>query len=293
VNLQHFMDKIQTAGTDLGLKILAGLAVLIIGRWVAKRLTGIVRRLMARAKVDEMLVRFIGNLLYAVLLVFIILAAVGQLGVQTTSFVAVLGAAGLAVGLALQGSLGNFAAGVLIVLFRPYRVGDFIEVGHIAGVVEEVQIFTSVLVTLDNKKVIVPNGQIMNGTITNYSAKEHRRVDAVASVSYAEDLDRVRSVLLAMMGDDARILKDPAPAIVVLELAASSVNLSVRCWVKPVDYWLVFFHVNEQIKKCFDRAGINIPFPQQDVHLYQHGLEAGARSSAAGISGRQPGAPPA
>jgi len=244
--------------------------ILIIGRWVARRLANLVRRLMTRAKVDEMLVRFVGNLSYAVLLTFVVLAAVGQLGVQTTSFIAVLGAAGLAVGLALQGSLGNFAAGVLLVLFRPYRVGDYIEAGGIAGVVEEVQIFTSVLITPDNKKIIIPNGQIMAGTITNYSAKEQRRVDVVAGVSYSDDLDKVRSVLQAIIAADGRILADPAPTIAVLELGDSSVNFTVRCWVKTADYWAVFFDLNEQIKKRFDAEKISIPFPQRDVHLYQH-----------------------
>lgn len=270
MNIQHLLEKAQAVGTEFGLKLLAGLVILIIGRWVAKWLTSIVRRLMTRAKVDEMLVRFVGNLSYAVLLTFVVLAAIGQLGVQTTSFIAVLGAAGLAVGLALQGSLGNFAAGVLLVLFRPYRVGDYIEAGGIAGTVEEVQIFTTVLITPDNKKIIVPNGQIMGGTITNYSAKERRRVDVIAGVSYSDDLDKVRSVLQAIIDADARILKDPAPTIAVLELADSSVNFTVRCWTKTADYWAVFFDLNETIKKRFDAEGISIPFPQRDVHLYQH-----------------------
>jgi len=270
MDLQHLLSKAQAVGTELGLKILAGLAILVIGRWVAKRLTNVVRRLMTRAKVDDMLVRFVGNLTYAVLLTFVILAAVGQLGVQTTSFIAVLGAAGLAVGLALQGSLGNFAAGVLIILFRPYRTGDYVEAGGISGVVEEVQIFTSVLVTPDNKKIIVPNGQIMGGTITNYSAKEQRRVDLIAGVSYSDDLDKVKGVLQDIIGADGRIFNDPAPTIAVLALADSSVNFAVRCWVKTADYWAVFFDLNEQIKKRFDAEGINIPFPQRDVHLYQH-----------------------
>jgi len=270
MNIQQLLQKAQVVGTEFGLKLLAGLAILIIGRWIAKWLTGIVRRLMTRAKVDEMLVRFVGNLTYAVLLTFVILAAIGQLGVQTTSFIAVLGAAGLAVGLALQGSLGNFAAGVLIVLFRPYRVGDYVEAGGIAGTVEEVQIFTTVLITPDNKKIIVPNGQIMSGTITNYSAKETRRVDLVAGVSYSDDLDKVKGVLQAIIDADARIQKDPAPTIAVLALADSSVNFAVRCWTKTSDYWSVFFDLNEQIKKRFDTEGISIPFPQRDVHLYQH-----------------------
>ena len=270
MSIQQLLAKAQVVGTELGLKLVAGLAILIIGRWIAKWLTSIVRRLMSRAKVDEMLVRFVGNLTYAVLLTFVILAAIGQLGVQTTSFIAVLGAAGLAVGLALQGSLGNFAAGVLIVLFRPYRVADYIEAGGIAGTVEEVQIFTTVLITPDNKKIIVPNGQIMSGTITNYSAKETRRVDLIAGVSYSDDLDKVKGVLREIIDADPRIQKDPGPTIAVLALADSSVNFAVRCWTKTSDYWAVFFDLNEQIKKRFDAEKISIPFPQRDVHLYQH-----------------------
>ncbi len=270
MNLDALMSYGQQLVTDLGVRILAALAILIFGRWVAKYLAKLVRRMMGRSKVDEMLIRFVGNLIYFILLTIVILAAVSQLGIQTTSFIAILGAAGLAIGLALQGSLANFAAGVLIMIFRPYRVGDFVEGGGVMGVVEEVQIFTTILVTPDNKKIIIPNSQIMGGNITNYSAKDQRRVDVVAGVSYGDDLDRVRSVLQQLIDAEPRILKDPAPTIAVAELAASRVNFTVRCWVKTDDYWDVFFLLNEQIKKRFDAERIHIPFPQQDVHLYQH-----------------------
>ena len=204
-----------------------------------------------------------------VLMVIVVIAAISQLGIETTSFIAIFGAAGLAVGLALQGSLSNFAAGVLIVLFRPYRVGDFIEGAGIAGVVEQVQILTTVLRTGDNKRIIVPNGQIMDSIITNYSADDTRRVDMVVGVSYDDDLDTVRSVLEELVAAEERILDDPACTIAVSELADSSVNFVVRPWVQTGDYWGVKFDMTEAIKKRFDKEGISFPFPQQDVHLYK------------------------
>jgi small conductance mechanosensitive channel len=188
---------------------------------------------------------------------------------QTTSFVAVLGAAGLAIGLALQGSLSNFASGVLIVLFKPYRVGDWVEAGGISGTVERVDILTTIFNTGDNKKVIVPNGQVMGTIITNYSANDQRRVDMVVGVSYEDDLDKVRATLEELIAADDRILSDPPHKIAVSELGDSSVNFVVRPWVKTEDYWGVMFDMTEAIKKRFDQEGISFPFPQQDVHLYQ------------------------
>jgi small conductance mechanosensitive channel len=204
------------------------------------------------------------------LLTFVVLAAINQIGVQTTSFIAIIGAAGLAIGLALQGSLANLAAGVLIILFRPYKVGDYIEGGGVAGTVEEVQIFTTILKTPDNKTIIVPNGQIMGGTITNFSAMAERRIDLVVGVGYDADLDKTRQVLTDLLSADQRILEEPATLIGVVELADSSVNLVVRPWVKTADYWSVYFDLNERIKKRFDVEGITIPFPQRDVHVYEH-----------------------
>ena len=202
------------------------------------------------------------------LMFFVIIAAINQLGVQTTSMIAVVGAAGLAVGLALQGSLANFAAGVLIVMFRPYRVGDFVEAAGISGVVMQVQILTTILKTGDNKQIVVPNGQIMGSIITNYSANDTRRVDMTVGVSYDDDLDKVRSTIQELVDADDRILKDPECLIAVSELADSSVNFTVRPWVKTADYWGVMFGMTEAIKKRFDKEGISFPFPQQDVHLY-------------------------
>jgi len=189
--------------------------------------------------------------------------------VQTTSFVAVVGAAGLTIGLALQGSLANFAAGILMIIFKPFKVGDYIEGGGVDGIVEEIGIFTTELKTFDNKKIIVPNAKLTSDNIINYTAREIRRVDIVASVSYSDDLDKVRKVLEDILAADEHVLKEPAPKIAVLELADSSVNFAVRPWVKTSDYWDVFFATQESIKKQFDAAGISIPFPQQDVHLYK------------------------
>jgi small conductance mechanosensitive channel len=200
---------------------------------------------------------------------FVIVAAIGTLGVQTTSFVAVLGAAGLAVGFALQGSLSNFAAGVMLIVFRPFKAGDYVEAGGTAGSVQEVSIFTTVMKTPDNKKVIIPNSQITGGSITNYSAMETRRVDMVFGIGYGDNIKQAKDTLEQILAADERILKDPAPTIAVSELADSSVNFVVRPWVKTADYWAVYFDLTEKVKLTFDEKGISIPFPQQDVHMHQ------------------------
>ena len=270
MDINELLEKAQDLGTAFGVNIVAAIVILIIGRWIAKGLTNMLRRGMERAKVDVMLSRFVSNLVYVALMTFVVLAAINQLGVQTTSFIAVIGAAGLAIGLALQGSLANFAAGVLIIIFRPYKVGDYMEGAGVAGTVAEVQIFTTILKTPDNRVVIIPNGQIMGSTIINYSTNPERRVDLVAGVGYGEDIDKVKQVLTEILSQDNRILKEPAPTIAVLELADSSVNFAVRPWVKSADYWPVRFDLTEKIKKRFDQENINIPFPQRDVHVYEH-----------------------
>ncbi len=270
----EILGVIQESGTDLALNIIAAIAIFFIGRWVI----GIIHRLLLkgleRAKVEPILIKFLGNIVYTILLIFVVLAAVGQLGVQTTSLIALLGAAGLAVGLALQGSLANFAAGVLLIIFRPYRVGDYIEGGGTAGTVDEVQIFTTILNTPDNRRVVVPNGQMMGGTITNYSSHPTRRVDLVASVSYDDDSDKVRAVLQDIVSSDERVLPEPAPNIRMVAHADSSVDWIVRPWVKTEDYWGVYWDLTEKIKRRFDEEGITIPYPQRDVHLYHHEKEA-------------------
>jgi small conductance mechanosensitive channel len=222
---------------------------------------------MEAQKVDKILESFVTNLVYWALMTFVIIAAINQIGIQTTSLIAIMGAAGLAIGLALQGSLANFAAGVLIVMFRPYRVGDFVEAAGVSGSVVQVQILSTILKTVDNKQIVVPNAQIMSSIITNFSANETRRVDLVIGISYNDDIDKTRTIIQELINADNRILKDPACLVAVSELADSSVNIAVRPWVKTADYMSVKFGLTETIKKRFDKEGISFPFPQQDVHL--------------------------
>ena len=266
---QLLQDKGMDIGIDFAIKAATALAIFLIGKFVIRLVVRALGKLMEKQEVDKTLETFICNLVRTTLMVVVVIAAIGAIGVETTSFIAIFGAAGLAVGLALQGSLSNFASGVLIVLFRPYRVGDFIEAAGIAGSVEEVQILTTVLKTGDNKQIIVPNSQIMDSIITNYSANDTRRVDMVVGVSYDDDLDKVRNTLQELIAAEDRILDEPAPTIAVSALADSSVNFVVRPWVNSSDYWGVTFDLTEAIKKRFDKEGISFPFPQQDVHLYK------------------------
>lgn len=261
----------RTLGLDFAMKVLMALIIFFVGRMIARIATKGLRKAIQSREVDKILESFACNFVYWVLMIFVIIAAINQIGVQTTSLIAIMGAAGLAIGLALQGSLANFAAGVLIVMFRPYRVGDFIEAAGISGTVLQVQILTTILKTGDNKQIIVPNGQIMGSIITNYSANDTRRVEMTIGVSYDDDLDKVRSTLKELVNADDRILKDPECLIAVSELADSSVNFIVRPWVNRADYSSVKFGLTEAIKKRFDKEGISFPFPQQDVHLYNKG----------------------
>jgi len=265
------LDLIQSRGLELAINVVTAIAIFYFGRMVVGLAVRGLRKVMEKQGVEKTLETFVTNLVRMALLVLVIVAAIGALGVETTSFIAIFGAAGLAVGLALQGSLSNFAAGVLIVMFRPYRVGDFVEAAGISGTVEQVQILTTILRTGDNKRVIVPNGQIMDSIITNYSANDTRRVDLVIGVSYDDDIDKVRNTIRAVVAADERVLAEPETTIAVLQLADSSVNFAVRPWVKTADYWPVLFDLTEAIKKRFDAEGISIPFPQQDVHVYQAG----------------------
>ena len=249
-----------------GLKILFAIAIFVIGKWIAKWLTNVSKKLMSKANVDETLTSFIGSLVYILLMVFVILAALSKLGINTTSFIAILGAAGLAVGLALQGTLANIGAAVLIIIFKPFKVGDFVEAGGAVGTVEEINMFSTIFKTGDNKVVIVPNSAVIGGKITNYSAKETRRVDWVFGIGYEDDLKLAKNVLEDIISKDERVLKEPAPLVAVSELADSSVNFTVRAWVKSADYWGVYFDVMEKVKLTFDEKGISIPYPQLDVH---------------------------
>jgi small conductance mechanosensitive channel len=272
--MEEMLDKIYQLLTVYGLKVIAALAIFIIGRWVAKGVRKLVERIMTKGKVEPTLVTFTSNMAYIGLLAFIVIAALGQLGIQTTSFIAILGAAGLAVGLALQGSLANFAAGFLLIIFRPFKVGDLIEAAGVFGVVEAIQIFTTQMKTADNKTVIVPNAKLTDDNIVNWTVKGTRRVDMVFGIGYDDDIDKARSLMADVIAQDSRILKTPEPQISVSELADSSVNFVVRPWVKVEDYWGVHFDLTEKIKKAFDANGVSIPFPQRDVHVYQHGAEA-------------------
>ena len=258
-----------TTVVTLGKNIVIALLIFYVGRLAISFVVRGLRKLMQKQGVDKTLETFVCNLVRVALLIVVVITAISAMGIETTSFIAIFGAAGLAVGLALQGSLSNFAAGVLIVLFRPYRVGNFVEAAGISGTVEQVQILTTVLTTPDNKQIIVPNSQIMNSIITNFSAKETRRVDMVVGVSYSDDLDLVRKTLEDLVAADDRILADPACKIAVSELADSSVNFVLRPWVNAADYWGVKFELTEAIKKRFDQEGISIPFPQRDVHLHK------------------------
>jgi small conductance mechanosensitive channel len=270
MELNDLTGKIWELVTIYGIKVLAAIVIFIVGKWVAKAIRGLVQRMMRKAQMDETLLKFVGNLTYIALLAFIIIAALSQLGIQTTSFIAVLGAAGLAIGLALQGSLANFAAGFLMILFRPIRVGDYIEGAGVAGTVEEIQIFTTTLVTPDNKTVIIPNASLTGDNIVNWTMKGTRRVDLVMGIGYDDDIDKAKQIMADILAEDERILKDPAPQIAMIELADSSVNFVVRPWANASDYWGVYMGITEKIKKAFDANGISIPYPQRDVHIYEH-----------------------
>ncbi len=244
-------------------------AILFGGIWLAKQIKKYVVLMMERRNVDALLASFSSNIVYVALVAFVVIAALSQLGIQTTSFVAIIGAAGLAIGLALQGSLANFASGVMIIAFRPFKVGDFIEAGGVAGVVEGIQIFSTQMRTGDNKAIIIPNSGITSGNITNYSAKDTRRVDMVFGIGYGDDIKKAKDILMELITDDERILKDPEPLVAVSELGDSSVNFVVRPWVNSADFWGVKFDYTEAVKLRFDKEGISIPFPQQDVHLHK------------------------
>jgi small conductance mechanosensitive channel len=268
--MENLSLKVQEWIAFYGIKIIAALVILIVGHWIAKGVERLTGRILTGKKVDQTIVSFVGHLLYIALITFVVIAALAQLGIQTTSFIAVIGAAGLAIGLALQGSLANFAAGFLMIIFKPFKAGDYIEGGGASGIVEKIEVFTTTLKTLDNKVVIIPNAKMMGDNIINYSTKETRRLDLDFGVSYDDDIDKVRTCIQDVINSDERTLKDPGALILVKELASSSVNFQLRVWVKGSDYWGVYFDVIEAVKKRFDAQGISIPFPQRDVHVYEH-----------------------
>ena len=264
-NYQQYVD----LAIAWGVKIVGAIAIFIIGKWIARFLTNLLRKGLEKSNTDVTLVKFLGDLAYFGLLVLVIIAALGTLGVDTTSFAAIIAAAGLAVGLALQQNFSNFGAGVIILFLRPFKVGDFVEAGGASGVVETIGIFNTIFKTGDNKIVIVPNSNIVGSNIVNYSREPLRRIDLVIGVGYEDDLKLVKETLEDILNSDEKILKDPAPTVALGELADSSVNFNVRPWVKSEDYWAVRSALLEKIKLTFDEKGINIPYPQMDVHVDQ------------------------
>jgi len=266
--MENMMDQMWALGSLYAIKTVAALAIFIIGRWLARHLTEFLVKALQIRNVEATFVGFLRNIAYYVMMVAVIVAAVNQLGVNIASFLAVLGAAGLAVGLALKDSLANFASGVMLVLFRPFKAGDFISVSGCSGTVKEISIFNTELATPDNQKLIVPNSSIMGNVITNVTANPTRRIDLVVGIAYADEMARAKQVLREIMASEPRILPEPEPVVAVSELGESSVNLVARPWVKTGDYWNVRFDLTERIKQEFDRVGLHIPFPQRDVHLF-------------------------
>jgi small conductance mechanosensitive channel len=268
-DFQAILASLSDLVAQWGLKLLGALAVFVIGRMVAGWARRAIRRLLERSAIDATLVPFVTGITYYLLLAFVIIAALGMVGVQTASVIAVLGAAGLAVGLALQGTLGNFASGVMLLLFRPFRVGDFIEAAGVAGTVQAINIFTTTLNTPDNVGIVIPNSAVWGEIIKNYAANETRRIDLVAGIAYDDDIGLAIRTLQSILDGDERVLKDPAPTIAVSELGDSSVNIVVRPWCKRENYWGLRFDLTRTIKEQLEEAGCSIPFPQRDVHVYE------------------------
>jgi small conductance mechanosensitive channel len=267
--MENVIETLVSYGTLYGLKIIGAIIILIIGKIAANIGRSIVVKLMKKRDIDEAITGFVGTLVKTLILVVAVVAALEAFGVKTASFVAILAAAGFAIGFALQGSLSNFAAGVLLLVFRPFTVGHFINVAGESGTVKSIRIFTTELASPDNVQIIVPNGQVFGAVIKNYTANDLRRVDLVAGIGYSSDMTKASEILMRILRDHPLILDDPESMVAVSELADSSVNLVVRPWCKKEDYWTVYFEITQKIKEEFDKAGIEIPFPQRDVHLFQ------------------------
>jgi len=265
-----YIDQGTSMAMDYAPKLALALITLILGIWIINTFIKFFKKTMIKKEADPSLIPFLGSLANVVLKAMLLISVASMVGIQTTSFVAILGAAGLAVGLALQGSLANFAGGVLILLFKPFKVGDFIEAQGFLGSVSGIQIFNTILHTPDNKKIIIPNGAISSGPVTNFSAEDLRRVDFVFGIGYGDDIKKAKTILSNLISEDRRILDEPAePFIAVKELADSCVNIVVRAWAKSADYWGIYFDMQEKVKLTFDKENISIPFPQRDVHLFQ------------------------
>lgn len=267
--MEHYLEIAKTYLIDYSPKIIMALALFIVGKWLARRISKLIRKMFNHNKVDETLSSFIENITYYSLFIFVLMAVASQVGIDTTSFLTILGTAGLAIGLALKDSLSNFASGVMIILFRPFKIGDVIDTGGVVGKVIEISIFNSILSTPDNKKIIVPNSTITGSVITNISGNDTRRIDYTIGIGYDDDIKLTKETLVSILESDPRTLKEPAPLVAVSELGDSSVNFVARPWVKAEDYWGVYFDLTEKIKLTFDEKGISFPFPQQDVHLYK------------------------
>ncbi len=267
-------ERIMAYLAEYGLKVLAAIIILVVGLWLAKRISRFVEGALEKREIDRTLTGFLSSMLYGALVLFIVIAAIGKLGVQTTSLVAMIGAAGLAVGLALQGSLSNFASGVLLILFKPFKAGDLIKAGGETGTVVEVGILTTELKTPENTQIIMPNSAIMGGAITNVYAHPIRRVDLTIGVGYGDDLKKARKIMGDLLAADERVLTDPAVTIAVANLGDSSVDFVVRPWVKSADYWGVRFDFIEAVKERFDAEGVSIPFPQRDLHIFREDAPA-------------------
>lgn len=261
------LNFIKESGPGLALQIVGAIVILLVGRFIAGAVRGGLRKVMDSRGVDASLTGFLTNLVYFVIMAFTVVAVIGQFGVQTASFVAILGAAGFAVGMAMQGTLGNFSSGVMLLLFRPFKAGDFVEAAGVMGKVVEISVFSTIIATPDNKKIIVPNGAIFGGTITNFNGYDTRRVDMVMGIGYGSDMDKAIEILTRLAKEDERVLDDPETTIAVNALADSSVNIIFRPWVKAADYWGVHNDMQKKTKEAFDAAGIEIPFPQRVVHL--------------------------
>ncbi len=268
ININQILETITVWFTTYSIKIVAAILIFIIGKWLCRRITNLLTKIMEKNNIDVTLVKFLSSIVYYTLFIVVMIAVAGQLGINTTSFLTIIGAAGLAIGLALKDSLANFASGVMLIMFRPIKIGDFVDVGGVTGTVQSIDIFNTTIHSPDNQKHIVPNASITSGVITNVTANDNRRVDLVIGIGYDDDIAKAKGILKAIIKKEERILEDPATNIAVSELGDSSVNFVVRPWVKTSDYWDVYFALTEEIKITFDREGISIPYPQQDVHLF-------------------------
>ncbi len=268
MDIEKIIDTLTLWATTYSVKLIGAILVFMIGKWLAKKITTLITTLLEKNKVDDTLTKFLDSILYYTLMVVVIIATAGQLGINTTSFLTIVGAAGLAVGLALKDSLSNFASGVMLILFRPYKVGDFISVAGVTGTVFEIALFTTTLNTPDNQRVIIPNSSVTTDVITNVTANSTRRVDLVMGIGYDDDIKKAKEILETILTEEDRVLDTPKANVAVSELADSSVNFVVRPWVKTNEYWDVYFDLTERIKTTFDAEGISIPYPQRDLHIY-------------------------